>query len=72
MNRKVAMIALVLLIGYWFVSWQFSDWSIPIFELPIIGPIVDVKPFQLLAPWSLFIGGGIVFLIAYAYRRKQK
>jgi hypothetical protein len=72
MNREVAMLALAVLIGYYFLSMTFYDLTLPIYELPIIGPIVGVKPFELLRPWSVFVGGCLVLLVAYTYRRKTR
>ena len=70
MDKTTALLALLVVCAFWLISTYLWDYSIPIFALPVIGTILDFKPFQTIAPYAVFIGA-LLTLAVMSLRRKR-
>lgn len=69
MNRGV-ILAVVAFVGYFLVSMVLQDYSVPIYSLPFIGPVVSLNPFEFLAPYTVFIAAGLAILTYFVFQKR--
>ena len=63
------LLALVAVLAFWVVNTLLWNYSLFDVTLPLVGTIFDFKPFQLIAPYSVFIGAIIVILVYKVTKR---
>jgi hypothetical protein len=69
MNRGV-ILAILAFFAYCFVSVYFYDYSIPVYSLPIIGTVYAVKPFEMLAPYTIIIGLCLAGIVTFVTQKR--
>lgn len=69
MNRGLVF-AVVAFVGYFLVSMLLQDYSVPIYSLPYIGPVVSLNPFEFLAPYTVFIACGLAVTAYFVFQKR--